>query len=249
MAATKEELWLDLETHYPNNIVWSALVDGVKVHLGDEQWPIFVVDAGILSLPSGALMICDPINVGGEDLRAIQVPKGSYPIKVTIADVSDEDEKDHFREAYVSIILNEAANEVRREVFPFNETMVGKESEDDSNEHCVFVDTATAAFYDAAAFGASVDPEMVEYMTDDDNEDSWFSLIDDAKHIYEGIANVPVEGADAGQNIVLSHTGWGDGIFPIVGGYDADGTLVAVHLDFMVVAPSQLDEDDDEDDD
>jgi hypothetical protein len=249
MVATKEELWLDLETHYPNNKTWYALADGIKAELGDEQLPLFVVDAGVLSLPSGALMICDPINISDDDLRAVKLPIGDYPVKITIADVSEDEEEDHFREAYATIIIDDAATEVRREIFPFNDEKIGQETEEDSNEQCIYVDTATAAFYDAAAFGETIDPEMLDSMTDDDNPDSWFCKLDDANHIRDGIANVHIAGANAGQNVILCHTGWGDGIFPIVGGYDASDRLIRVHVDFMVVAPSPMDEHGDEDED
>ena len=30
-------------------------------------------------------------------------------------------------------------------------------------------------------------------------------------------------------------TTWGDGAYPVVGGYDADDRLVAVHIDFLII--------------
>jgi hypothetical protein len=34
---------------------------------------------------------------------------------------------------------------------------------------------------------------------------------------------------------VIIHSGWDDGIYPVIGGYSEDGRLVRVHIDFMVV--------------
>ncbi len=241
MTETKEALWEDLETNYPNNRLWSALVDG-EVHLGESRLPLSVIDAGMQSLPSGELMICDPIHVGNDVLTLVKLPSGRYPVKITIADFSDDDDPDNFREAYVSIILDDSAQEVRRAIFPDDPDIIGKETDDDANEHCVYVDTASCALFDAHAFPSPVDDDMVEAMTDDENPQSWFARMDDTTHIRDGIANMPIEGSDADQNIVLVHTGWGDGAFPILGGYDAGGKLVRVHIDFMVVAPSPIED-------
>jgi hypothetical protein len=59
--------------------------------------------------------------------------------------------------------------------------------------------------------------------------------MDDPGHIRYGLANVPLPGAAQGENIVIVHSGWGDGSYPVVGGYDASGRLIRVHIDFLVV--------------
>jgi hypothetical protein len=63
--------------------------------------------------------------------------------------------------------------------------------------------------------------------------------MDDPDHVREGIANIPLPLGKGGENIVIVHSGWGDGSYPIVGGYDADDRLVRVHIDFMVVFPEE----------
>jgi Protein of unknown function (DUF4241) len=59
--------------------------------------------------------------------------------------------------------------------------------------------------------------------------------MDDPAHIRAGIANLPLPLARDGENLVLFHSGWGDGVYPVVGGYDAAGKLVAVHVDLLVI--------------
>lgn len=41
-------------------------------------------------------------------------------------------------------------------------------------------------------------------------------------------------GAGDGENVVLSHSGWGDGFYPVVTTHDAEGRLLGVHLDLLV---------------
>jgi len=38
---------------------------------------------------------------------------------------------------------------------------------------------------------------------------------------------------------VLAHSGWGDGGYPVISGYDAAGVLVAVHIDLYVVVSAK----------
>jgi hypothetical protein len=69
--------------------------------------------------------------------------------------------------------------------------------------------------------------------------DSWFARMDDPSHIRAGIANIPLPLAAGGENIVIFHSGWGDGLYPVISGYDASDLRVRVHIDFFVVPPSK----------
>jgi hypothetical protein len=56
----------------------------------------------------------------------------------------------------------------------------------------------------------------------------------------QGYANLPLAG---GANVVASHSGFGDGAFPILATFTETGVPVAIHIDFGVVARSDDDED------
>ena len=58
--------------------------------------------------------------------------------------------------------------------------------------------------------------------------------MDSAEHLVAGCANIVMPLATAGENVILSHSGWGDGLYPVVGSYDATGRLLAVHIDLQV---------------
>jgi hypothetical protein len=65
--------------------------------------------------------------------------------------------------------------------------------------------------------------------------DCWFARMDDPDHIRKGIANIQLPLACHGENLILFHSGWGDGVYPVIGSYDANDQLIAAHVDFLVI--------------
>ncbi|MFI5710171.1 DUF4241 domain-containing protein [Kribbella sp. NPDC051620] len=81
----------------------------------------------------------------------------------------------------------------------------------------VFVDAGTVGFADAEAVAAGM-PEgnWYEELFDNGTDRSWFSLMDSGTHLIEGCANIVMPAATAGENVVLAHSGWGDGAYPVL---------------------------------
>ena len=192
--------------------------------------PLSVVDLGVLRVPSGRVEACDPFVTLG-DGPVFEVEPGDYPVKVTVADVS------HEREAYLSLVLAdgepasvEAAQPVRGRGF-------------------VCVDAGAVAFVDHDAVATAMPPQDDWYDVFDSGEpDSWFSLMDSPDHYRRGAANIVMPRAGAGENVVLSHSGWGDGVYPVMLTRDADGAPLGLHIDLGVVGGfASEDEEDDED--
>jgi hypothetical protein len=206
-------------------------------------YPQTVHDLGVLHVPSGRVEASDPYVTLGDGLVAT-VPPGSYPVRVTVADVSEARDGSHPREAYLSLVVSEAAPvaEVRL-VSPD-----GAEPPADDEFYGVGVDAGTVAFVDAKAVTACMPPQeddWYENLFDNGTERSWFALQDDPGHYRDGCANITLPLATAGENIVLSHSGWGDGSYPVVSTHDAHGALLGVHIDLLVAGP-EGDENDDE---
>ena len=76
-----------------------------------------------------------------------------------------------------------------------------------------------------------------------ENNDSncWFEQMDNENLIRNGIANIPLP-LNKDENLILFHSGWGDGVYPVVGGYDSNGKLIAIHTDFFVMLAPESDE-------
>ncbi|MBD5786180.1 DUF4241 domain-containing protein [Cellulosimicrobium terreum] len=204
------------------------------------DYALTVHDLGELVVTSGRLEASDPFVTLGEGL-VVEVPPGRHPVRVTVADVSDEQDGSHPREAYLSVVL--AEGEVAR-VEPVVPARL--ETPPEGSAWTVPVDTGSVAFADADAIAALMpDDDWYDSLFDTGEDTSWFSLMDSEEHLFEGVANIGLPGATAGENVVLAHSGWGDGFYPLVRTVAADGTVLGVHIDLLVAVPD--DEDDDED--
>ena len=217
---------------YPNDDYWKALADGAEIQTDDKAYVLSVVACGDLIMPTGLLAVCDPfamLNLSGNP--TIQVSPGKYPVKVTLADVSGLRNGSHVREAYASLILGDTQEVTRRQLPLMNTTY-----------DAFGVDTGTACFVDegALASGMPLD-EWHENLFDNGMETSWFSRMDDPTHIRGGIANILLPLAQSGENLILMHSGWGDGAYGVVGSYDKDNNLTAVHIDFNVIGSPEED--------
>ena len=155
---------------------------------------------------------------------------------VTLADVSEHQDRSHIREAYASIIFS-AESETYRKVIPLVADGAKRPVLKDEEFIGFAVDAGTACFVDQSV----VDPCMPDPATwyesifENGNPNCWFQRMDDPTHIRQGIANITLPLATNGENLILFHSGWGDGHFPVIGAYDASNRLVAVHIDFLVI--------------
>lgn len=222
---------------WPNNSLWSALKTG-RVQIDQQTLELQVINCGSLEVPSGRLVVCDPfaaMSPGGNNY--IQIPPGKYPVKVTLADVSEHLDQSHLREAYATVVVSEES-EVRRS---FHHLLPEGEAVPDgldAEEYIGFpVDSGTACFVDDTVIASGMPNPDTWYETvfDNGSNDSWFYRMDNPNEIREGIANIVLPKAKNGENIVIIHSGWGDGVYPVIVGYDAYGKIARVHIDFLVV--------------
>ena len=97
---------------------------------------------------SGRLVACDPfVMMMPTDTPFVVTPKGRFPVTVTLADVSDAQDRSHIREAYASIVFSPGA-EVYRKSMPLA-IDGGKRPEPKGDEFVGFgVDAGTACFVD-----------------------------------------------------------------------------------------------------
>lgn len=217
---------------------WHAGRDGERLTIDGTPAELFVVNCGDLNVPSGKLIACDPFAfmMGAGRDPWVPIPPGRYPVQVTIADLSPNGDRSHTREAYASLQLSSRPEVVRRNLCALRS---GDEpAELGEGEYWGFgVDAGTACFADQHSIERDM-PEPTTWYDDlfeSGSPDSWFARMDDPGHIRDGLANIPLPLGDGSTNIIIFHSGWGDGFYPVVGGYDDTDTLVAVHIDFFVV--------------
>lgn len=217
---------------------WKANQDGrVYQTAKGATRQIFVQDCGGLTVPTGRLTVSDPFcflsPVGN---LHVQLRPGTYPVNVTLVDASESLDRTSVRVAYASLILSAHAEVERRLI---ERTVEGGEVMDigPDGEFTGFpVDAGTASFVDEGALRNGMPPVETwgDGIFENDDPSCRFNRMDDPDHIRAGLANIPLTLATDGANIVLFESGRGDGVCPPIGGYDAEGDLVAVHTDYLV---------------
>ena len=228
---TPDEVW-------PNSPNWSALADGSIVKDDDgTEIHISVVDCGILIVSSGKLVACDPFAAMRKTENPyVNIPPGDYTVLVTLADVSGKGDGSHIREAYATLVLSDKPEVVRRTLSP---SPSGTVEQDLAPEEFIGfpVDAGTACFVDPENLEQAMPEENKWYdeLFDSGESESWFNQMDSPDNIREGIANIRLPLAKSHENLILFHSGWGDGLYPVVGGFGQNGELVKVHIDFAVL--------------
>ncbi len=222
---------------WPKNTTGSAGRDGDTVATESGVFYTWVIPCGSLLVPSGRLAVCDPFAfMRPKNNPHILTPTGRFPVTVTLADVSDLLDRSHIREAYASIHFAEGIESERRKL-PLAAT--GEERPETVGDEFIGfrVDTGTACFVDDSVLESCMPDEKTWLAALFENErvDCWFARMDDPNHIRAGIADIPLPFAHHGENLILFHSGWGDGVYPVIGSYDESGRLLAAHVDFLVI--------------
>lgn len=200
------------------------------VTVDDAKWTLTVHDLGVLRVPSGRLEANAPFESLGEGV-VVEVPPGDHPVHVTVADVSEEQDGSHLREAYLSVVVAPG------EPVAVRAASSSGAAPPEGEFWEVPVDAGTVGFVDAEAAGVDL-PEGADWyddVFDDGTDTSWFALMDSPEHLRDGCANIVLPTATDGENVVLAHSGWGDGSFPVLCTVDADDRVLAVHIDLHVV--------------
>ncbi len=209
--------------------MWAPLQSGVIDVLG-RVCGLSVADLGSLYLPSGRLCCFDPLAEFPDEMPFVAVRPGRYPARVTFADLSGRLDGSDVRVAYLSVLVQRAREERRRPLQPVYRSGRRARFLEDDAFWGVAVETGVAAMVDQEAFERLTGDAWF-----DDLPDQWTRAMDDPRQLNEGLANVPLPDADAGESLVLCQTAATDGYYPIMGSYDRRGHLLAVHLDFGVV--------------
>jgi hypothetical protein len=224
---------------WPNDTNWKALMNET-VAVGGNNYRLSTIECGHLKVPSGQLVCCDPFVAMDKTGNAyIDIPIGEFRVVVTLADVSTNLDGSHIREAYASLIIDDSAMETKRVCLEPTRDGVLSNDKLEGDEFFGFgVDAGTACFVDSASLLEGMPPADVWYeeLFENDNADCWFNLMDDPNLIRDGIANIKLPLSKNKNNLILFHSGWGDGFYPVIGGFDDSDKLVAIHIDFFVVS-------------
>ena len=224
-----------------SNLEFYALTTGPVPYSSSDRFftletvTLSLFDLGVLRVPSGQIVACDPF-VSLDRGPVYSVEPGDYPVRLTLADMSMAQDGSSLKEAYLSVVLadGEAASaEIARTI--------------DGHKQGVVVDAGAVGFADNMAVETAMPPPGVDWcdeIFDSGEPDAWISVLYSAEHLRAGAANIVMPLAKNGENVVFSRSGWGDGFYPVMLTRDADGTPLGLHIDLLIVG-SVDDEDDD----
>lgn len=176
--------------------------------------------AGVLNVPSGIVGAADPLVTIDIPLL-FNIPVGSYEVFATVADVSEEQDGSHYRECYLSLVVSDSESVDYVAVAP-----IGKEPPGLDEAYMVMVDAGLISFFDSDAGAVANAMDSNEY----------FNKVEAvlADHPTGGEFGVLTPDRSKG-NLVISHSGWGDGRYPLMKTLDAQGSVTGFHIDLNVI--------------
>lgn len=199
--------------------------------VGGRAYELSVVELGSLKVSSGLLGASDPF-VSFDHPLVTEVRPGTHPVSVTVADVSGNLDGSHVREAYLTVHF--AAGTIAR-LEPVTPVDASATDADPDLFYGVGVDAGAVALVDVDAIRRCMPADnWHDTVFFPDVTDGWFDRLEDPEAIREGSANIVLPHATNGENVILSASGWGDGVFPLVRTYDATDNLLGVHVDLRL---------------
>jgi hypothetical protein len=190
---------------------------------------------GPIELVSGRLVACDPLEAPESEPFSRELPAGSYPVTLTIAEMRDEDVI-----AYAAIHLTDAPAtrwevatvEGERERASGPRSLLRDEGPSGygvfSNVGC-FMDLRAADLYLHRLQDALFDEEE----EDDEITDRIYTQLRKRRDRGPGWANVEL--APGCGNIIAFDAGYGAGFYVTRVGFDADGNPTRIVTDFRVL--------------
>ncbi|TQS83486.1 hypothetical protein A3207_07785 [Candidatus Methanomassiliicoccus intestinalis] len=206
-----------------------------------------LLDFGIVSIPTGVILVRDPLCYLDceEEPYFTEVPPGEFH---AVACVVSEDDSDCSRYAAVRVQFT------KKEAVTFEEALIGNEnlSELEDDEYYGFnVDAGLACICDIAVRDAFCEfyDDWSESNPGKNIYDDYFAAIfaksyaENPKHQREGgdWINWIVPGTN--YHLPIFQTGFGDGTYPVYFGYDADGKICQLVIQFIDIDLAYGDED------
>jgi hypothetical protein len=191
-----------------------------------------VSDLGPLQITSGKVVVADPFVSTDQQPLALDIPVGAYPVRLAVL----QGAMGRGRVAFARVDISERPVVRWEAVKPLD---MQRDAENPDGDWGVSVDSGVAAYFDAQAGRAASDAVA----KDETFFDSWLEAGQNA-----GLREKAAPGAFrltvgiAPANVVAFDAGWGEGVYTVYAGLDADGRLAALLTDFDILDWSKVTE-------
>ena len=197
---------------------------------------IFILDMGEIEFPTGDILVRDPLVWLNRDEKAYltSVPRGKYRIETLVVKL----EEDHYRYALSRVRFTENVPKI------YYEALKGDENLDDVDGDSIFgfnVDAGLATIVDVATRNAYCDFKDKWYAENPDKNiyDDFFAEV--FANNAEENPNYQREGGDwinfklpnSELSIPMIQSGFGDGRYPVYFGYDENGELCDLVVEYI----------------
>lgn len=199
------------------DIFCRAFVEGTTMTQGDTTFSFYRQDIGLLKVPTGQLVACDPLMLMEDTPFAQTVSVGEYPVELAIARIGTDE-----RIAFARIRMSESPA-VRWEmaVFPGQDAKALKENE----IYGYGVDSGTGSLMDQRGYQELLKRMNLKYSD---------SLISEMRKVYKPTRDWAM--VDFGDvNVAIFSSGVGDGMYASYWGLDGQGNVVDLTTDFFLI--------------
>jgi hypothetical protein len=194
--------------------------------------PIKMVDMGLLIVPTGNIVVCDPLAIPDFAPLNRKIPKGEYPVKIYLADFGNN----HLRVTLAQLEI--APGRAERWVLAVRDGEDVTKLKDKADYFGFPVDAGMGCFWDEKTRDAFVKLDNELYRT---NRKGIYEL-----YLEDEFKKSSIDGEDMGNwatytvpgtklNATMFSSGWGDGHYPAYWGFDKDNNLVSLVIDFIVL--------------
>lgn len=201
-----------------------------------ENTPIELLEIGELNVPSGEIVVCDPLVYSNTLPLSKKVKPGKYPIKIYIAKTKESGD----RYAIAKLEFNE--NKAEKWVMALRTEDDINELTDDADYFGFPVDAGLGGFFDfqAGKEYQKFESDFMKANPDGNIYDDFFASEfkknakdqNNPKDIGDWI-NFSLPNSEL--NITMFHSGYGDGMYPSYWGIDKEGEIVSLVIDFLVL--------------
>ncbi|AYL95808.1 DUF4241 domain-containing protein [Mucilaginibacter celer] len=210
-----------------NRVFDNTVIDGI---------PVERLDIGLLNVPTGQIIVCDPLVFSDAQPFTKTVAPGKYPVTIYIAKTPDAGDR------YAVACLEIKPGRAEKWVLALTK---GQDTSQLKNEGDYFgfpVDAGLGGFLDSQT-AAVYDKFLDDFQKNNPNSniyDDFFAAEfkknaadqDDPNDIGDWV-NFTFPGTDL--NITMFHSGYGDGMYPAYWGTTNDEEIVSLVIDFMVL--------------
>ena len=200
---------------------------------------IFILDMGDISFPTGDILVRDPLVwLNRDEMPYLQsVPKGIFRIETLVVKL----EEDHYRYALSRVKFRENLPVI------YYEALKGDENLDDVDDDSIFgfnVDAGLATIVDVETRNAYCDFEDKWYAENPDKNiyDDFFAEVfaknaeDNPDYQRESGDWINFKIPNSELSIPMIQSGFGDGRYPVYFGYDENGKLCDLVVEYIYLA-------------